>query len=142
LRFWDSSALVPLFIEETGTDAVTALSNQDAGVAAWWGTLVECAATLSRIGRQGQLSREEEFRVRQRFLRFASAWLEIEPSGELRSGAVELAGIHPLRAADALQLSAARLWVEGNPNGREFVCLDRRLREAALREGFRVLPDA
>lgn len=140
MRSWDSSALVPLFIEEPGTEVVTALSNDDADVVAWWGTLVECVATFSRIGRQGQLSREAETSVRERFLGFAGVWLEVEPSHELRAGAMDLASLYPLRAADALQLSAARIWAGGRPAGSRIrvsrleaagSCVARRLPRAA-----------
>jgi hypothetical protein len=43
-----------------------------------------------------------------------------------------------LRTGDALQLAAALLWSEGNAG--DIVCLDTSLRDAAEREGFRVLP--
>ena len=46
----------------------------------------------------------------------------------------------PLRAANALQLVAALIWAQESPQGLEFVCLDQNLREAALREGFSILP--
>jgi predicted nucleic acid-binding protein len=48
--------------------------------------------------------------------------------------------VHPLRAADALQLAAALVWA-GSPAVGEMVVLDRRLREAARLEGLRPLPD-
>jgi hypothetical protein len=48
---------------------------------------------------------------------------------------------HPLRAADALQLAAALVWCDEAPQGTAFVCLDDRLRDAARREGFAVLPE-
>jgi len=48
--------------------------------------------------------------------------------------------VHSLRAADALQLAAALIWTEETTAGAEFVCLDQNLREAALKEGFTVLP--
>jgi uncharacterized protein len=43
--------------------------------------------------------------------------------------------IHPLRAADALQLAAAIVW-SGHRDDSEFVSFDARLRDAARREGF------
>ena len=46
--------------------------------------------------------------------------------------------VHPLRAADSLQLAAAFLASEGKPSTLEFVCLDDRLVIAAQREGFPV----
>ena len=49
--------------------------------------------------------------------------------------------LHPLRAADALQLAAALEWAKGKPSGRTFITLDKQLALAATREGFMVLPD-
>ncbi|MFZ1888102.1 MAG: hypothetical protein WAU33_08715 [Candidatus Binataceae bacterium] len=46
---------------------------------------------------------------------------------------------HPLRAADALQLGAAIVAAEEEPMSLEFVTLDRKLADAAAKEGFRVL---
>ena len=49
--------------------------------------------------------------------------------------------VHDLRAGDAFQLAAALVWAEDAPLGRTLVSLDQRLREAAQREGFAVLPE-
>ena len=48
--------------------------------------------------------------------------------------------VHTLRAADALQLAAALAWADGHPEGLVLHTFDRRLGEAAEREGFRVIP--
>ena len=48
--------------------------------------------------------------------------------------------LHQLYAGEALQLAAGLLWADGRAPGHHFVCLDKRLREAAEREGFEVLP--
>ena len=40
-----------------------------------------------------------------------------------------------------MQLGAALVAVGDRPAGHEFMCTDARLREAAAREGFLVLPD-
>jgi hypothetical protein len=58
----------------------------------------------------------------------------------VRRRAARLLAIHPLRAGDALQLAAALVWCEETPDGEAFVCLDERLRAAAAKEGFDVLP--
>jgi len=44
-----------------------------------------------------------------------------------------------LRAADALQLGAAIVAADGEPETLEVVTLDRRLADAARREGFPIL---
>jgi predicted nucleic acid-binding protein len=74
--------------------------------------------------------------------RLAVAWTEVEPSQEVREQARRALRLHPLRAADALQLAAALVWIQGQPGGQHFVCLDRRLREAAQREGFLIFPSS
>jgi len=45
----------------------------------------------------------------------------------------------PLRAAEAMQLAAALVATDSNPNGLELVTLDERLATAAEKEGFAVL---
>ena len=63
------------------------------------------------------------------------------PTPRLRERAGWALAAHPLRAADALQLAAALVWSDESPTGEGFVSLDDRLREAARRQGFEVLPD-
>ena len=54
--------------------------------------------------------------------------------------ASRLLRLHPLRAADALQLAAAQLWAANRPEGRILHTLDTPLGRVAAREGFTVLP--
>ena len=72
----------------------------------------------------------------------AAAWTEISALGAVRDRAVRLVATHPVRAADAMQLGAALVAVADRPAGHAFVCTDGRLRDAAGREGFLVLPEA
>ena len=107
---------------------------------AWWGTLVECASALARLRRDGSLDVSQEHSVNALLQVVATAWTEVQPSEEVRRSGLRLLRRHPLRAADALQLAAAHLWATSGPEGYGFVCLDVRLRDAALLEGFMVLP--
>jgi hypothetical protein len=50
-----------------------------------------------------------------------------------------LVRVHPLRAADALQLAAALVACEGDPSSLVMVTLDARLSEAARKEGLATL---
>jgi predicted nucleic acid-binding protein len=68
--------------------------------------------------------------------------VEIEPSTRLRRSARRLLRVHPLRPADALQLAAALTAAEAHAGSLPFVTLDRRLADAARREGFPVLEPA
>jgi hypothetical protein len=65
----------------------------------------------------------------------AETWYEVQPGSLLRDQAVRLLRIHPLRAAEALQLAAGLDWGGPTPSG-GFVSFDDRLKEAARREGF------
>ena len=57
----------------------------------------------------------------------------------VRNIAQRLLRTHPLHSADSIQLAAAIVAAELEPASLEFVCLDDRLSEAAMREGFRVV---
>ena len=74
--------------------------------------------------------------------RLASEWEEVQPGERIRVTAERLLAVHPLRAADALQLAAAMAWRGELTRAAGFVCFDERLRDAAAREGFDVLPEA
>ncbi len=138
--FWDSSALVPLLLAENSSTVLVALLTQDPEPALWWAGPVECASALQRRHREGALSDV----ALQRALRRLEALVEdldcVAPTDPLRQRALRTLAVHPLRAADGLQLAAALVWAEESPIGQGFVCLDDRLRQAAQREGFTVLP--
>ena len=78
--------------------------------------------------------------VRARLRQLFDDFHEIDPSEDLRLIAERVLAVHPLRVADALQLACALVWARQRPLGHDFVCFDRRLREAAEREGFTILP--
>lgn len=141
MSFWDSSAILPLLVREPSSGEIHRLARTLGERVVWWGTLVECFSALSRLQRAGSFSLAEVQRAASRLLAHAESWIEVLPVEAVRSSAVRLISVHELRAADALQLAAAMEWAEHKPAGRAFVCLDARLRNAALREGFRVLPE-
>jgi predicted nucleic acid-binding protein len=68
----------------------------------------------------------------------APSWMQVDPTDEIRESARRLLRVHPLRAADALQLAAAFMVAERRPATLTVVTLDDRVREAAEREGFRI----
>jgi predicted nucleic acid-binding protein len=142
MRFWDSSALVPLLAEEPATAATLALYLQDPEAAVWWATPVECASAVARLEREGGLSTEAATQSFARLDALAASWLQVEPSDEIRETARRLLRVHPLCAADALQLAAAVVAAERRPPTLTFVTLDARLRTAAAKEGFVLPPGA
>ena len=140
MRFWDSSAVWPLCLEEPHSGRLRELAIEDSHIIVWWGTVVECTSAMSRLRREGFLNIDQERQVALVLDSLVAEWTEIQPSEELRRSGIRLLRLHPLRAADALQLAAAHLWAAGRPEGNEFICVDLRLRDAAALEGFVVLP--
>lgn len=139
MRFWDSSALVPLFIQESSSSAVAESYERDPQIVAWWGTQLECASALARLEREGSLALDGLTAALGSLAAAADAWHEVQPVPAVRQTAMRLLLVHDLRAADALQLAAAVTAAEGQPDALGFVTLDDRLARAALREGFPVL---
>ena len=136
MKFWDSSALVPLLVRESRTTGLAALYRQDPDVAAWWGTEVECSSAVARLERGGMLDAGGTERALSRLDALRRRWQEIQPVADVTMTARRFLRVHPLCAADALQLAAAFVASERRPSTLAFVCLDARLTDAARREGF------
>jgi predicted nucleic acid-binding protein len=139
VTFWDTSGIVPLLIEQPESAAMRKVLEADPELVVWWGTPVECWSAVARLRREDVIGLDDEARVLARIGRLREAWIEVLPSEELRRTAGRLLRVHPLRAADALQLAAALVWA-GTPAGHRLVTYDERLARAAKLEGFDVLP--
>lgn len=139
MRFWDSSAIAPLITEEPVRERLLRLLDSDPEILAWWGTPVELASALARRERDGTMTAEEVASALSAARALAATWHEVAPTDSVRRSAERLLRVHPLRAADSLQLAAALVAAGHDPHAMEFVCLDSRLAAAAQREGFIVV---
>lgn len=139
--FWDSSAVVPLLVAEDRSAEMAALLRSDRSPALWWGSPVECESALHRRRREDAVSPQALATALARLEDLGEDADVVAPTSQVRRKAGRLLALHPLRAADALQLAAALVWADDTPAGQAFVCLDERLREAAQAEGFDVLPE-
>jgi hypothetical protein len=124
---------------ETATGTVQALAAEDPVMLVWWASEVECASALARLEREGGLSEPAVRQAFERLRQLAAGWHEVDPSDSIREAAVRFLRVHPLRAADALQLAAAFVAAERRPSSLEVVTLDDRLAAAARKEGFVVI---
>jgi uncharacterized protein len=140
MRFWDSSALVPLIVQQPLSREVEGWIAEDAAVVAWTLTPAELVSALRRLVRDGalveQAAREAEEVVRDLIAR-AHIVSDVE---RVKALTIRVLRVHALRAADALQLGAALAWSDGHTEGAILHTFDKRLAEAASREGFRVIP--
>lgn len=135
--FWDTSAVIPLLVRESGSAAMRRVLRADRQMIVWWGTYTECESAIARREREGLLSHQDRLDALAVLQQVAAAWSEVLASPEVRARASLLLGRHALRAADALQLAAALVWARGQPAGHRLSTLDARLGQAARAEGFR-----
>jgi len=142
MRFWDSSAIVPLLVGESATPGVLAQAKLDRDIIVWWATPVECVSALARLEREARLDAAGTTNAIERLDELMRAWQEVQPVERVRRTANRLLRVHGLRAADAFQLSAAISASEDRPPSLTMVTLDDRLARAAEREGFKVVMPA
>ncbi|OGQ81317.1 MAG: hypothetical protein A3F90_03365 [Deltaproteobacteria bacterium RIFCSPLOWO2_12_FULL_60_19] len=140
MRFWDTSAIIPLCVNEANSATVKAALNRDPSMVVWWAARTECVSALARQVREGSLTAAGERQARQVLQPLIDSWIEIQPTDVVRETAERSLAVHPLRAADAFQLAAALQWCQRQTRDAVFVSFDGRLRDASHREGFTVLP--
>jgi len=141
MNYWDSSAVIPLCVQEGNSATMRDIAMRDDMIVTWWGSVVECRSAFSRLRREEVITMKEEDQLIRLLDMLAASWMEILPVEEVRTIATRLLLAHPLRAADSLQLASALVWAGKVPRDHAFICLDNRLREAARKEGFRILPE-
>jgi predicted nucleic acid-binding protein len=142
MRYWDSSAIVALLVREPASDAVLAEYEREPDTIVWWASSIECVSALSRLEREDRIEPADMRIAIERLEALAGAWTEVAPTDRVRRLSVRLLRVHPLRAADALQLAAAIVAAEEQPSSLDIVTLDTRLAAAAEREGFVVVAPA
>lgn len=142
MRFWDSSALVPLAVRQVRSRDAERWTVEDDRIVAWTFSVTEMQAAIHRLVREQTLTplaAIEAERISVDLMARSQLVTDVEA---VKARAARVLRTHPLRTADALQLAAALSWVNDRPVHEIFHTLDRRLGQAAAREGFRVVPDA
>lgn len=144
LFFLDSSVIVKCYLNETGSRWIRNLVQQPSvRLFSVRIAQVEVVSAIVRRRKSNALSEEDAKLVIDQFRRdFADYFATSEVTSPLISLASVLSERHALRAYDAVQLAAA---IEANEDRHfkhlpplTFLCSDRILNEAALREGLLV----
>jgi len=139
--FFDSSAIVKRYVNETGTAWVTAIVSPTAvnGVRLVRLTTVEVLAAITRRERGGSVAPAVATLARQQFRADIANFHMAEVSLPLIATAMNLAERHALRGSDAVQLAAA---LEANADclaqgvSLTLVSADAELNAAAVAEGL------
>ena len=139
MRFWDSSAILPLLVDERTSASVAALYESDPHQIVWCLTEIEAASALARREREGRDAADVD-RALSKLRILTERWDEVTSLQIVRARALRVLSTHGLRAADALQLAAALVFCDERTESLPFVCLDDRLADSARRERFPVVP--
>ena len=140
--FLDTSALAKRYIVEQGTQRVVALVEGADRLIVSRLTMVEVTSALARRARTGNLTTDQLSSILNAFeteLRDRFAVMEL--GTPVMTRATDLARVHGLRAADAIQLACALLAGGSRPAEASLtlVSSDEELNGAAAREGLVVL---
>ena len=140
MRFWDSSALVPLLVHEKESEICTAAYRTDREILIWTLTKAEIFSALCRRMRDNTLDGETFEAARNRMNDLFDTVYEVAAVDRVKERALRLLRVHPIRAADALQLAAVLVATQEKVDRLPVMCFDDRLTEAAKLEGFVVNP--
>lgn len=140
MNFWDTSALLPIFVPEATSSVMHQLYGKLEQKTVWTLTSVEAITAISRLERSHQLSPHEYETTREKLMALFQTCYLIDDIEGVKERAYKIVNFHPLKSADAIQLAAALVACLDNPWGHYFVTLDQQLADSALKEGFRILP--
>lgn len=138
MKFWDSSALVPICLNSSQSKYCMELFKSDSNLIVWCLTMNEIWSALSSQSREKNLNDENLLIAKKRVRELSQVWSEIVAIERVRERSLRLMEVHELKAADSLQLAAALVAANEQTHRFEFVCLDKRLAKAATKEGFLV----
>lgn len=144
--FADTSAMVKSYADEAHSPAVRRwFAVSDIVVSEL--TQVEIASALWTKVRGGVLTADDAWALADTFAVdwFGTgdtdrAYVLVSLDQPVFDQAVSLVARHGLRTGDAIQLASALEARAADPTCATFLCFDRRLRSAAAREGFALLP--
>jgi predicted nucleic acid-binding protein len=141
ITYLDTSAFVKLVLDEEHADQARSWFEVSQPAIT---SVITYPESCSALGRRARQSSEDDARLEEWLAALSARWsraviIEVAPE---RAGA--LATKHRLRGMDAIQLATAtrvreRLAEQGVDEPLVFACYDRRLLEAAEREGFATL---
>jgi len=138
ILYLDTSALVKLYIEETGSQEVKRAVEEARIISTSRVAYVEAMSAIARKYREGELSDEEQDQIARDLDRDWDNCFVVEVSEGVTKLGGELTSRHPLRGFDAIHLASALLLQNRTRLEVSFFCFDERLKTAAKAEGLAV----
>ncbi len=140
--YFDTSALVKLYLDEQGTDVALSLAvNQPHDrLAILDMSLLECRSMVRRRVRAREISGDYAERIIEIVEEHGSSRYFVQSTTiEVMHEARRLLDDHPLRTLDALQLAGCLAVRQTEASHLTFVCADTRLCDAAVQEGVETI---
>lgn len=104
MKYWDASALVPIVIAESGSQAMLNVLRGDREIVTWWGTETEVVSAVARHEREAALSATQASTVLARLDALATG---VDGRRRLRSGASRRAKAAAITPAAGRRCAAA-----------------------------------
>ena len=133
IAYFDTSSLVKLYVEEEGSDDVSALLEKSRTAASSIIAYAEARAAFARRFREGALTKKAYKGLLLSFERDWINYLQVKFSQDVIRLAGDLAEKHALRGFDAIHLSSAIVLLKSDLPV-VFSCYDNRLQKASLSE--------
>ena len=138
MAFWDSSALVPLCVNERRSQEAGRLWNLFSEKWIWRETPVEIESSLARLRRETILDEARFSKARVRLQVIERDLISVSYEPRLTEIARSFPALLGLRSLDSLQLASALIWCNEFPRNKDFVSGDARLLQAAESLGFAI----
>jgi predicted nucleic acid-binding protein len=137
ILYLDTSALVKLYIEESGSRDVKTAVGKARIVSTSRVAYVEARAGIARKYREGELSKEEHDQVVEDLIRDWNNYFIVEVSESVAKLGGTLTERQSLRGFDAIHLASALLLQNRTHLDVSFSCFDERLKAAAVAENLK-----
>ena len=121
MSFWDSSAIVPLCINEFSSHNAQKLSRRLKQRYVWREAPVEIASAFARRLREGTIDENALLNAEKRLKMIESRWNAIGSNSRQLVLARTFPRTYGIRALDSLQLAAALVWCKEFPKNKDFV---------------------
>jgi uncharacterized protein len=136
MNYFDTSALIKQFVEESGSMRVEALIAAEPQIATSKVAYAEVHAGLAKKWREGAMTETIYQRTSRLFDSEWTAYIRLDLTEPLLTLTRDLLRRHPLRGFDAIHLASAILLQQQLSEATQFVASDMRLLTAARTEGL------
>lgn len=138
--YFDTSALVKLYIEEDGSDIVNDYTDKATIVSTSRIAYAEALSAFVRCRDEKVLSKKDYNKCITSFKSDWEMYFVIEASEKVVKIAGDLIENHSIRGFDSIHLASAMVLRKEINQNIDFMCWDNRLLKAAKKEGFNTWP--